>query len=299
MRIEEPGFIDDRILLIGSRQVTSYLVMGNDYAWIGGGTAWGVPRLEDQMDRFGVDRRRIRYLVVSHVHHDHCGAVPYLRRKYPWIEVVASGYGADLLAKEKPVRLMKDLNAGTLDRLGWAHCYDAVPLDFEAVCVAHRVGDGDMIDLGEGLTLRFIATPGHSRCSMSVYIPEREALFPGDSIPTPKPGGIELTVTANHDYSDYLSSLEKLAPLPIGMVAYEHGGALTGEDADDIVGRGLEASLRQRERIRKRFFQLGDLESLVEETTVKYQTVELFQLVPDGVLRSIVRKMVSSALAMG
>lgn len=296
VRIEKPGFIVDRILLLGSRQVSSYLVMGDSAAWVGGGTAWDVPRLEDQLDRFRVDRRRIRYLVVSHVHHDHCGAVPYLRRRYPWMEVVASAYGADLLAKEKPVRLMKDLNARTLDRMGRSHSHDDVPLDFEDVSVAHRVGDGDELDLGKGFTLQFLSTPGHSRCSMCVYIPQVKALFPGDSIPYPEPGRTELTVTANHDYADYLSSLAKLVPLPIAIVAYEHGGALTGRSAENIVSRGLEASLRQRERIRSRLLELGALELLVEEIAVKYQALKLFRFVPPDVLRSIIRKMVRSAV---
>lgn len=61
MRVDIPGFIDDRILMFGSRQVTSYLVMGKCYAWIGGGTAWGVHRLEEQLDRFRIDRSRIRH----------------------------------------------------------------------------------------------------------------------------------------------------------------------------------------------------------------------------------------------
>lgn len=296
MRIEKPGFIADRILLLGSRHVASYLVMGDSYAWIGGGTAWGVPRLEEQLDRFGIDRRRIRYLVVSHVHHDHCGAVPYLRRRYPWIEVIASPYGADLLTKEKPVRLMKDLNARTIDRLGRAHSHDGVPLSFEDVTVAYRVSDGDKLDLDDGFTLRFFATPGHSRCSISVYIPQVKILFPGDSIPYPEPGQAKLTVAANHDYSDYLSSLAKLIPLSIAIVAYEHGGVLTGKDAEGIVGRGLEAAKRQLERIRARLLELGDEELLVEEIAAKYQTLKLFQLLPSDNLRSIIRRMVRSAV---
>lgn len=296
MRIEKPSLIADRILFLGSRHVASYLVMGDSYAWVGGATAWDVPRLEGQLDRFGIDRRRILYLVVSHVHHDHCGAVPYLRRRYPWIEVIASPYGADLLTKEKPVRLMKDLNARTLDRLGLAHSHDGVPLSFEDVPVAHRVGDGDKLDLGGGFTLRFFATPGHSRCSMTVYIPQVKILFPGDSIPYPEPGKAKLTVAANHDYSDYLSSLAKLAPLPIAMVAYEHGGVLTGDDAEGIVGRGIEAAQRQLDRIRARLLELGDEELLVEEIAAKYQTLKLFQLLPSDALRSIIRRMVRSAV---
>ena len=192
----EPGPLREELLLLGSRQVLSYLVKGESYALIGGGTAWGVARLEEQLDEFCVDRRRIRYLVVSHVHHDHCGAVPYLLRRYPWMEVVASAYGADLLVKEKPVRLMRDLNARTLDRLGRPHSHEDVPIDFDLVPVAHRMNDGDELDLGRGLTLRFLSTPGHSRCSMTAYVPELKALFPGDSIPYPESGRSDLTVTS-------------------------------------------------------------------------------------------------------
>jgi 2-aminobenzoylacetyl-CoA thioesterase len=296
MGVEIPDFIDERILMLGSRQVTSYLVMGERYAWIGGGTAWGVPRLEEQLDRFRVDRNRIRYLVVSHVHHDHCGAVPYLCRKYPWIEVVASTYGAHLLTREKPVRLMKELNARTLDRLEMAHMHDGIPLEFSDIHVAHHMGDGDRLHLGGGLSLQFYDTPGHSRCSMSVYLPERKILFPGDSLPYPERGRNELTVTANHDYPDYLSSLEKLRSLSIDMVAYEHCGILDGNDAREIVSRALDASLKQRERIRTRLRELGDAELLVDETVAKYQTVELFRLLSIDVLKPIIRRMVLSAI---
>jgi len=296
MAVDIPGFIDDRILILGGRQVASYLVMGACYAWIGGGTAWGVPRLEEQLDRFCIDRSRIRYLVVSHVHHDHCGAVPYLHRKYPWIDIVTSRYGAELLAREKPVRLMRDLNARTLDNLGMAHSHEGIPLDFANIQVALPMGDGDGLDLGEGLRLQFFETPGHSRCSISVYLPGRRILFPGDAIPFPEPSRNELTVTANHDFPDYLSSLEKLRPLSINMVAYEHCGVLNGNDAREIISRGLDASLRQRERIRARFHELGDAERLVEEMVAKYQAVELFRLLSVDVLTPIIRRMVLSAI---
>jgi glyoxylase-like metal-dependent hydrolase (beta-lactamase superfamily II) len=248
------------------------------------------------LDRFRIDRSRIRYLVVSHAHHDHCGAVPYLLRKHPWIEIVASAYAAEILRKEKPVRLMKDLNARTLERLGRGPDHGGIPLDFTEIPVAHPMDDGAELPLGRGLTMRFFDTPGHSRCSMSAYVPQLQALFPGDSVPYPEPGRTELTVTANHDFSDYLTSLEKLATLPIEIVGYEHGGALTGPDARGIIGRGQEAARRQRDRIRDRFRELGDLDALVAELAGKYQTLELFQLVPGEAMRAIVRRMVQSAL---
>ncbi len=296
MRVREPGWITPRLALVGPPGAASYLVRGRDLALVGAGVAWEVVRIEEDLDRVGADRSRLRYLVVSHVHHDHCGALPYLARRYPGIETVASRYGAHLLAKDTVAALMDDLNRRTLERLGRPLSHGGIPLRFEPLEIARPVSDGDRLDLGEGVTLEFIETPGHSRCSLTVYIPAMEALLPGDAIPYPASGSGPLTVTANHDYGDYLRSLRKLVDLPVGVVCYEHGGAILGDEAATIVSRGLEATLAHRERIRARHGELGDLEALVAEIAAKYHELELFRLVPEDVMRAIVRRMVQSAL---
>ena len=296
MRIQKPGMIDDRLLFLGNRHICSYLVMGDQFALIGGGVAWEVQRLESQFQEFKVDTDRIRYLVISHAHHDHCGAVPYLLRKYPHIQPVSSAYCAYVLNKDKPVDLITKVNKTTLDALKRPHAFEGIPIDFSPIPIAVEVGDGDQLDLGRGLSLQFYMTPGHSRCSLSVYIPELEALFPADSIPAPETGKRELTVTANHDYDAYLHSLEKLEPLSIRLVCYEHGGVLTGEDAAEIIPRGLEATRLQRSRIQKRFEELQDFDLLVGEVSDKYQQLELFRLVPAGLMRAITERMIKSAL---
>ncbi|MBE0618783.1 MAG: MBL fold metallo-hydrolase [Proteobacteria bacterium] len=296
MKVFEPGFVADRILFLGPRQTATSLVMGDRYALIGGGVAWGVASLEEQLDRFGVDRSRLRFLVVSHSHHDHCGAVPYLLRAYPWLEVLGSPYCAHILAKPAAVELIRGLNATTLDHLGRPHDHAGVPVDFEAVTVTRVVGDGEELSLGAGLTLRFLHTPGHSRCSLSVYVPERKALFPGDALPHPEPGTSGLRVTANHDYSEYLASLEKLLPLPLDVVAFEHGGVWLGDDAVGLVDAGLTATREQRVRLQRRCTELGSVERLVEETAAKYGELDLFRHLSPEALRAIVGRMVRSAV---
>lgn len=297
MIVQEAGFVADQILLLGSRSICMYLVRGESYALLGGGVPWVVHRLETQLDRYQVDRSRIRYLVISHAHHDHCGAVPYLLKRYPHIEIVASDYCAHILNKSKPVELMRSVNRQTLDHLKQPHSYDGISLDFEPIPVSIRVSDDDCLDLGDGITLRFYLTPGHSRCSLSTYVPALEALFPADALPFPE-NSDSLVVTANHDYDEYICSLEKLQALSVGLIGYEHGGTLTGEDAAAIIPKGLEATRQQRERIRERYDALKDLDQLVDEITDKYHSLKLFSMVPSAVLRAIIDRMVRSALEM-
>lgn len=298
MRIQKPGFINQNLLYLGSRSICMYLVMGESYALLGGGVPWVVKKLETQLDDFNIDRTRIRYVMISHAHHDHCGAIPYLLARYPHIKTISSQYGAYILNHAKPVSLIKQVNRTTLDALKHPHSINDVPLDFHAIPIDMEVGDGDRLDLDNGLSLQFFLTPGHSRCSLSVYVPELKALFPADAVPFPEEGKRELTVTANHDYDDYIQSLEKLQGLDIEMVCYEHGGVLTGEDAADIIPRSLEATLQQRERIQKRYEELKDFDRLVEETAEKYQALELFRLVPADAMRAITKQMVRSALGL-
>lgn len=296
--LRDLDFITEHILPLGSRNIRMHLVRGESYALLGGGVPWVVDRLETQLDHHRIDRGRIRYLVISHVHHDHCGAVPYLLRRYPHIKIVASDYGAHLLGKRGPVELMRSLNRKTLDRMNLPHQYDGIPLDFESIPTSIRASDGDSLDLGRGITLRFYSTPGHSRCSLSTYIPALKALFPADALPFPEDGGDKLVVTANHDYDDYIRSLEKILPLPITLIGYEHGGMITGEDAAAMIPKSLSATLQQRRRIRERYEELKDLDRLVDEITGKYHSLELFSMAPTDIMRATMRRMVRSALGM-
>ncbi len=298
MILQNPGFITDQILLLGSSKICMYLVRGESYALLGGGVPWVVHRLETQLEQHHIDRSRIRYLIISHTHHDHCGAVPYILKRYPHIEIVASDYAAQILNKSKPVELMRSLNRQTLDKMKLPHQYDGTSLDFEPIPASIRVSDGDCLDLGCGITLQFYLTPGHSRCSLSTYVPALNALFPADAVPFPENGSAKLVVTANHDYDDYIGSLEKLLPLPINLIGYEHGGVLTGEDAEKMIPRSLAATLEQRQRIRERYAELKDLDLLVDELAGKYHSLELFSLVSPAIMRAMTDRMVRSALGM-
>ena len=81
MWIGEPGKVTDRIDFLGTREICLYLLKGKEAMIIGGGMSHIAPSLEKQFSRMDFDTENIKYLAVPHSHLDHCGAVPYLKRK--------------------------------------------------------------------------------------------------------------------------------------------------------------------------------------------------------------------------
>lgn len=77
--------------------------------------------------------------------------------------------------------------------------------------------DGDVIDLGGGVRVQVIATPGHSVDSMSYYLEEEGVLFTGDTL-------LGSSTTTVHDLGPYRRSLQRLAALPnLKVICPGHG----------------------------------------------------------------------------
>ena len=185
MWINEPGKIVDGLDFIGEYENSLYLLRGTEAMIIGGGMSWIVPSIEKQFAAMDFDTDTLKYLVILHSHFDHCGAVPYLKRKYPNMQVLASAHSARVLTKEKVVNYIATIDKNMNDKMGLESEYEGYSLVFDGVQVDRVVTDSDVIDLGNGMKAHIIEVPGHTECSIAVYVPKLKALFTADSISTP------------------------------------------------------------------------------------------------------------------
>jgi glyoxylase-like metal-dependent hydrolase (beta-lactamase superfamily II) len=296
MWIGEPGKVTDRIDFLGSPEICLYLLKGKDTMIIGGGMSYIAPSLERQFSQMDFDPRNIKYLVVPHSHLDHCGAVPYLKRKFPQVQILASAYSQEVFSKEKVVNAIASANKGAIDALGLQEEHEKLNLKFDGIRVDRVVAAEDVLGLGDGIEAQFIETPGHTKCSIAVYVPKLKAMFPSDAAPVPMPDGNGLTSPSpQYDFLLYVESLKKLASYEIEICAFEHHGVVVGEQARNILQQGLEQTEKFKNYVIEQYQEIGDLDKLTqklasetqERNELPFLSLELQVIVTKAAIRKI------------
>jgi len=296
MWIGEPGEVTDRIDFLGTREICLYLLKGKEAMIIGGGMSQVAPSLEKQFRQMDFDTENIKYLVVTHSHLDHCGAVPYLRRKFPHMQILASEYSQEVFSKEKVVNAIASANKAAIDASGLQDEYENLNLEFDGIHVDRVVAEKDFIDLGDGIKANFIETPGHTKCSLAVYVPNLKAMFPSDAAPVPLADGSGVTVPSpQYDFLLYVKSLKKLCSYEVDICAFEHHGVLLGEQARNILPQGMEQTEKFKNYVIEQYKETNDMDKVAqklasemeEKNELPFLTPELGLTITKAAVRNI------------
>ena len=167
--LKVPFQITDRAGLEVPRFVYVYLIYGKKTCLIDSGVVSSEKIIFDYLSSTGRRPEEISLLVLTHSHPDHIGSAKAIKKvsdceisshgaEKAWIEDV------DLQSRERPVPGFHSLVGGS-------------------VKVDRVLEEGDLVELGDGLRLKVIHTPGHSKGSISMWLSEEGVLFSGDAIP--------------------------------------------------------------------------------------------------------------------
>jgi glyoxylase-like metal-dependent hydrolase (beta-lactamase superfamily II) len=260
--IESKGKIAEGLFAIGDAGLPAYLLMGEVPALFDAGmTFMGPAYLRDLRTLLG-DENRLRFIFLTHAHFDHSGACPYLKRQIPGLRVGAHPLAAETFRKPNAVALIRSLSRDYEEQQ--AAQTGGEDIAFDALHVDILLEDGMNVDLGGGLGFTVIATPGHTRDSISFFIPKLRALITGEAI-----GVYDRNRTIHPEYlvsyRDYLASLERLARLEPDIVMMSHYFTLTGEDAGGYMAKSIERTKIFRARIEGYLHEhSGDREAVVK-----------------------------------
>ncbi|MGQ9618695.1 MAG: MBL fold metallo-hydrolase [Candidatus Aminicenantia bacterium] len=252
------GRITDRIHVIGNVYFPSYLIIGEKIAIIDAGVTVMGPIYKRDIITL-TPSKSIDFLFLTHSHFDHCGAIPYLRRNLPPFKVLASQVAKEVFQKEKAIEHIKTLNK-EIEDIAPPQKED---MSIDLIEVDIVLKEGDKIDLGEGIEIDVIETPGHTRCGLSFYISLQKAIFFGEAGGVIEKDGI-IRPQFLSSFNQYVSSIEKMKKLQIEIIGLAHGGALIGKSAEEFLEKSLKETFLFKERIIDYLKKYSDKEKVIE-----------------------------------
>ena len=299
MWLKEPARINDTIRFLGTYDLCFYLVQGKDVLIVGGGMSHATPALETQLRKLEIDPRRVKYVVVTHSHFDHCGAIPYLRRRFPDIEVLGTAAAQNALAKPKVAEYNARMNDLAAEQAGVQK--ECIPLEgqSDALHIDRAVSEGDVVDLGEGVSVEFHEVPGHSKCCLATYVPGCRALFPTDTTPHPVDDWSDLAFpSAQYDFAAYVESLRRLGEFDVEILGLDHHGVILGAEAKEFLRLGLQRTLDLQQTVLSRYAASKDLDEVARETAREALSKVRLPFITEDLMFIITRAMIRNIVAV-
>jgi glyoxylase-like metal-dependent hydrolase (beta-lactamase superfamily II) len=218
--------IDHHLLGMPGIGVT-YVVRGDpdQVALIETGTSLTAPLTLAGLEQLGVARESVRSIICTHIHMDHAGGAGPLAQALPNAAVYINSATAGFLVD--PEKLISSTRRAVGEAL-W-------PLQGTILALPPgrlRPAETLQLNLGRGVTLRAIASPGHSADHIAFFAAHNGALFAGDSCGIAMPRwGLDprpVTPPPGFDLDAQIATYERLRALPIAHLLVTHCGPVAG-----------------------------------------------------------------------
>lgn len=203
--------------------VPIYLIRGGQNALVDAGPPQrSQGGLSSTLEPFGVALADIDLLLLTHGHLDHVGGIAQIKAGSRAQILI---HGEDTLFLEDGSRAFDQfygvgtrLLSGKEDLREEKEAFlkgagpDLVP--------DRRLEDDHVINLGDGIELRVVHVPGHTKGSVGYYWEKEEILIAGDAIPAL--GGPDGSLPIITDLVDYGKSIDRLLQMPLRVLVFTH-----------------------------------------------------------------------------
>lgn len=182
--------------------------------------------------------RSLDYIFLTHSHYDHVLGAPYLARRYPGVKIVAGEYAASVFPRPGAKATMRRLDAEFAQTCGAGEYEDLV----DELRVDIAVKDGDVVEAGS-MSFTVIDLPGHTKCSVGFYLPDRKLLVATETFGAYYGNGVCMS-SFLVGYQMTLDSFAKIKGLEVDTLLAPHYGLLDREEAALFLKNSEETTVK-------------------------------------------------------
>lgn len=270
--MQPPFQLTRNVTLFGTEHFNLYLVKGETYAIIEGGVSGITNPFLQQLAQENVSPEAISYLIIPHSHFDHMMVFCTLKERYPWMKVVTSELNRATFSSERILSKIFEsdrkmtlalMERGLIAEAPSLSARPSFPLDM-------AVEEGSILDLGRGIKIKFIETPGHSPDLLSAVLEEEGILFCSDGAGFYTPPDF---FRPNYWYSldEAEKSIDRMRGIDPEILCRGHYGAMMGRE---VVRNHLQKARQSIEDFKAfvlEWINRGDsVEEITKEVTERY-----------------------------
>ena len=180
--------------------------------------------------------RKLDYIFLTHSHYDHALGSAYVSKHFKNAKVVAGEYAAKIFAKPTARAVMRSLEEKIASECGVTGYEDLI----DDLKVDITVKDGDIINTGS-MSFVAISLPGHTKCSVGYYCPERKLLLSCETIGVYN-GQDDVVPSYLVGYKMTLDSISKVEKLDTESILVPHFGLIEGEKTKFYLKKARESA---------------------------------------------------------
>lgn len=275
--------LTENIQCLGNRHFNMFIVGRKNAAIVECAVSGAVANLRRQWPELS-PLPEVTHLLAMHAHFDHICGIPHLQALFPQAQVASNAAAGKVMGKAK---VMAGFFAQDREMVNvlveQGILADAVEVpDTQTIAPQVILEDGDILKIEAGCTLKIVAAPGHSPCSMAAYMPEDRVLFISD-VAGFQISDHEIFPIFFQGYEMYLDSIQRMRGYPARLVAIPHETIWSGDDIPAFYERALKAAQQAFHSIREMSEAGVEHEQMVKTLFEYYYRGDLCIYTPENI----------------
>ena len=248
--------------LIFGKEVTVLHDCGMAYCYKG-----LIENIENALAEHGRDH--LDYILLSHSHYDHVGALPYVLERFPNATVIGAYKVEKVFQSEGARKTMRRLGEAARNQ----YSESDEPVITDGLRVDYIAKDGDIIELGGDEYIKAIETTGHTDCSMSYLLLPQNLMFTSESTGIPRPFG-DLHTSILKSYHQTIEAAKKCKAEGAKHLLVPHYGLLPEALTEEYFDIYIQFAEAERDFIVGKYDEGMDYDQIMEAYEGRYWSDE-------------------------